>query len=112
MDTLWTKCLDQLQSEISAQQFNTWLRPLQVDFPTDERVVLLAPNQFVLDHVSKHYLDRITLALQHCTGNPIIVNLTIGSRTTPATMKQAPTPSLAAPKQTKFESHLNSAIIF
>lgn len=113
MDTLWTKCLDTLQSELSAQQFNTWLRPLQVDFPNDERVVLLAPNQFVLDHVSKNYLDRITLALQHCTGNPIVVNLTIGSKTMPITLKPTSSnTSPAAPKPIKFESHLNSAFIF
>lgn len=54
----WQKCVDHLQDELSSQQFNTWIRPLQaVGGPTDLR--LLAPNRYVKEHVSQLFLDRI-----------------------------------------------------
>lgn len=57
---IWQHCLAQLQSELPAQQFNTWIRPLRVDqsgSPTSLR--LLAPNRFVLDWVTEKFLSRI-----------------------------------------------------
>ncbi|WP_411675240.1 DnaA N-terminal domain-containing protein, partial [Acidiferrobacter thiooxydans] len=29
---MWKKCLDRLEEELSAQQFNTWIRPLQAEW--------------------------------------------------------------------------------
>lgn len=55
---IWKKCLDYLQEEYPAQQFNTWLRPLQAQYVNGE-LQLYAPNKFVLDWVSDKYLSRI-----------------------------------------------------
>lgn len=56
---VWRKCLDHLQDELSTQQFNTWIRPLQaVDSETEIR--LLAPNVYVRDQVTRQFLERIT----------------------------------------------------
>jgi chromosomal replication initiator protein len=56
--TLWRKCLDRLEGELSPQQFNTWVRPLQAQ-DNGEALELLAPNHFVRDWVVQHYLGRI-----------------------------------------------------
>ncbi len=56
--TAWQKCLGLLQDEFSAQQFNTWLRPLQA-YMDEQRLILLAPNRFVVDWVRKHFFSRI-----------------------------------------------------
>jgi chromosomal replication initiator protein len=55
---LWQKCLEKLQLEFPAQQFNTWLRPLQPEERGDI-FVLLAPNRFVVDWVKKNFYTRI-----------------------------------------------------
>jgi len=47
-----------LQQELPAQQFNTWIRPLQVD-RNGTTLRLLAPNRFVKDWVAQRYLERI-----------------------------------------------------
>jgi len=47
-----------LQQELPAQQFNTWIRPLQVD-RNGATLCLLAPNRFVKDWVAQRYLSRI-----------------------------------------------------
>ncbi len=58
MSLLWGKCLDVLEGQLPSQQFNNWIRPLQV-LEQDEQLRLLAPNRFVLDWVNEHFLDRI-----------------------------------------------------
>lgn len=57
--TSWQKCLDTLEDELSSQQFNTWIRPLQVISDEGDQVKLLAPNKFIKDQVSDQFLVRI-----------------------------------------------------
>lgn len=56
--SLWKRCSDRLESELSAQQFSTWIRPLQV-VEEGGQIHLLAPNRFVLDWVNDHFMTRI-----------------------------------------------------
>jgi chromosomal replication initiator protein len=56
---LWERCLQSLQNEFPAQQFNTWIRPLQAEF-TETALVLIAPNRFVRDWVNDKFLSRIS----------------------------------------------------
>ncbi|MES9869416.1 MAG: chromosomal replication initiator protein DnaA [Sedimenticola sp.] len=77
---LWNKCVDRLEGELSPQQFNTWIRPLQT---VDEGacIRLLAPNQFVLNWVKNHYLSHINQFLNDLAGGtPPEVVLEIGSK--------------------------------
>src|SRR3990167_7677568 len=77
---LWDKCLNYLRDELPAQKFNTWLRPLQAE-SADNILILLAPNQFVLDWVNEHFLVKITETLRElCEGEPPIVKLKIGAK--------------------------------
>lgn len=83
MATLWEKCLDCLQDEFPSQQFNTWIRPLQVEH-NDNKIILFAPNRFVLDWINERFLGRITeLVKQFCeTAESPVIFLEIGSRAT------------------------------
>lgn len=77
---LWEMCLNRLQSEISAQQFSTWIRPLQVISETDA-LHLLAPNQFVRDWVEQHYRGRIQELLSELhTEQPPEIFFEIGNK--------------------------------
>ncbi|RMH45115.1 MAG: chromosomal replication initiator protein DnaA [Gammaproteobacteria bacterium] len=57
--SLWEKCRHRLQSELSAQHYNTWILPLEVDAQAEESLRLVAPNKFIVDWVKEKYLDRI-----------------------------------------------------
>jgi len=49
-----------LEKELPAQQFNTWIRPLQVDAKANQgELKLFAPNRFVKDWVNDKFLKRI-----------------------------------------------------
>ncbi|MDH5736778.1 MAG: chromosomal replication initiator protein DnaA, partial [Gammaproteobacteria bacterium] len=59
--SVWQKCLAQLESELSSQQFETWIRPLQVlaVSGTNSALTLLAPNKYIRDKVHAQFLERI-----------------------------------------------------
>lgn len=79
---IWEKCLNSLESEFPSQQFNTWIRPLQAEY-TDGKLVLLAPNRFVLDWIVERFLGRINeLVTQFSEHQPPPVLLEIGSTRT------------------------------
>lgn len=54
----WHRCADFLQQELSEQQFNTWIRPLQVE-QMGQDLYLLAPNRFIKNWVEEKFLSRI-----------------------------------------------------
>jgi chromosomal replication initiator protein len=60
---LWPRCLDHLQAEIPAQEYNTWIRPLQAQ-ELDDCLLLFAPNRFVVDWVTERFLNRILELVQ------------------------------------------------
>ncbi|WP_153786808.1 chromosomal replication initiator protein DnaA [Pseudomonas sp. EMN2] len=93
---LWQQCVELLRDELPAQQFNTWIRPLQVEAEGDELRVY-APNRFVLDWVNEKYLGRL-LELLGENGNGIApaLSLLIGSRRSSAARAAPNAPVSAA----------------
>lgn len=75
---LWEKCLSHLETELSAQDLNTWLRPLQaVETPTSLR--LMAPNAYVQAWVAEQLspkIDELMSALSKGKINQ--VNISVG----------------------------------
>ena len=77
MSSLWALCLGRLEDDLSPQQFNTWIRPLQA-IEESTQLRLLAPNQFVKDFVSKEMLDEISKLIGGFRAKPISVEIEIG----------------------------------
>lgn len=75
---LWKQCLTRLEGELSQTQFNTWIRPL-LAVEDESCLRLLAPNNFVLDHVKKSYFEQINNAISHLMETPPRVVLEVGS---------------------------------
>jgi len=118
---LWQRCSKHLEQELSPQQFNTWIRPLQV-VEENNRLRLLAPNRFVLDWVRNHYLESINTYLGALSLDETpIISIDIGSKKKPAAVKQRNNhqtnrtgvqtivPSKGSPN---IESHLNPNFTF
>ncbi|WP_318652094.1 chromosomal replication initiator protein DnaA [Pseudomonas sp. PDM14] len=91
---LWQQCVELLRDELPAQQFNTWIRPLQVEVEGDELRVY-APNRFVLDWVNEKYLVRLLeLLAERASGLAPALSLLIGSKRSAAAVR-APAVSVA-----------------
>jgi chromosomal replication initiator protein len=78
--TLWQECLHILEDELSSQQYNTWIKPLQA-VPGDSYLTLLAPNKYIKDRVNDQFLKRISELLKE--NGSSTVNLEIGSKNKP-----------------------------
>ncbi|MDJ0891730.1 MAG: chromosomal replication initiator protein DnaA [Gammaproteobacteria bacterium] len=88
--SLWRRCLDRLEGELSAQQFNTWIRPLHAVEDSDE-LRLLAPNRFVRDWVSDHFADRISEVVNYLgPAKETRVVIQVGSRELPLPPAEMP----------------------
>ena len=73
---VWDRCVDYLEDELSAQQFNTWIRPLQLE-KTDKHIHLLAPNRFIRDWVSDKFMGRINELTLMLSDSHIQLNVVI-----------------------------------
>ena len=120
---LWTNCLQKLEQELSDQQLNTWIRPLQVD-EKGNRLVLFAPNRFVLDWVQQHFFEQILDTLNTVNhGEEVSLSLEIGSQqskpvSAPVSQirtlsKPAISPVIATPEEIpEIENNLNPTFTF
>ena len=77
--SLWEKCLSHLEGELSVQQLNTWLRPLQA-IETKDSLCLLAPNAYVQTWVQEQLEQRLNKLVASLTQNKIsTVQVEVGS---------------------------------
>jgi chromosomal replication initiator protein len=89
---IWARCLHRLEAELAAQQFNTWIRPLQ-SVMEETQLRLLAPNRFVRDWVRDHYLGKIGELLSEISGGSPGINLSLEIGSKPRRSPGTPTVS-------------------
>ncbi len=87
--TIWNKCLNHLEDELTPQQFNTWIRPLQAVEDT-ATLRLLAPNRFVMDWVKQKFMGRVDKLVSDYSQQNITVRLEIGTNTPVEIAERAP----------------------
>jgi len=98
---LWSQCLSYLEDELSPQQFNTWIRPLQAEL-NDNVLRLLSPNRFVQDWVTDRFHSRIEELVSQLSGEqaPRII-FEVGSTTPTVPKKQDVKPTVPVPQKVK-----------
>ncbi len=104
--TVWEQCLDYLRDEVPAQQYNTWIRPLQLVRCDENQLLLLAPNRFVLDWISDRFLSRINEILTNICERPPTVKIEIGSR---HVAEKPASPALHLDKKTEYQERPNDS---
>ena len=77
--TVWDQCLNELKTDLSESQFNTWIRPLICSRDEhSDTITLFAPNKFVVDWVEKNYLKKIKTIAQQAAGHTTSVAILVG----------------------------------
>lgn len=68
--TIWNQCIQALKADLSEQQINMYLRPLQ---PVEEAngLRLLAPNRFIVDWINANCRQRIDEVVNGKTDWPV-----------------------------------------
>ncbi|HIG64056.1 MAG TPA: chromosomal replication initiator protein DnaA [Methyloprofundus sp.] len=116
MSSIWNSCLSRLENEISTNDLNTWIRPLQAQEESDV-IKLLAPNQFIIAHVKEHFLDKIEDAIYEFSSGQYTVKMVIGSKNvTPAVTTNRSTrttgPAREPQRKKKLPTFINTAFTF
>jgi chromosomal replication initiator protein len=68
MEDLWEQALNRLKTQLSAENFETWLEPVQFGGVDGDSFVLRIPNQFFAEWITAHYLDLIVDTLRDQAG--------------------------------------------
>jgi chromosomal replication initiator protein len=76
MEDFWPTCLSRFEKELSAQQFNTWIKPLEMQIG-DNAIRLLAPNKFVQQWVKDRFWTKIEAIASELLPKDILVELSI-----------------------------------
>lgn len=101
--SLWEKCLSHLEGELSVQQLNTWLRPLQA-IETKESLRLLAPNAYVqawVEEQLEHSINELIGKLSQGRINQ--VQIEVGTHT----IEESPLPEKRQTQQHRSTSNSN-----
>ena len=114
LSAVWNLCLGRLEDDLSPQQFNTWIRPLQA-VEEGGHLKLLAPNRFVRDFIVKEMLDEVARLVNSFSTTPLDLKVEVGSGVTSSRTdgqaKDKPTDRpIAGPL--RFEGQLNPAFTF
>ena len=113
----WSQILASLQSELSNQTFNTWVKPLQTQ-EQDLHLQLFAPNKFFKNWVEDKYLSRIQELAKEQFGSTMQVSLSVSAsqKVKPSFLSQVksdvhkPTPSFA-PGQSFISSSTDGELV-
>ena len=93
---LWEQCLLKLEDELSAQELNTWLRPLQaIESPTSLR--LLAPNNYVQSWVQVQLGERLNELVFALSEGKITAALIVVGNDAPAEVITSPRTKVTPP---------------
>ena len=65
---IWQQCLDTLAEEVTSEQYETYLKPLQARFD-DGQVAIFAPNIYVEEQVRMAYLNKIGRLIGEACGS-------------------------------------------
>jgi len=106
--SIWQQCLGRLAEEVSAEQYDTYLKPLQARVE-DGAVSIFAPNIYVEEQVRLAYLRRIQDLVSQATGTDeeIDINLSVGE-----SQHALPLRADAYPEKAKPSHNLNSEFSF
>ena len=81
MENFWPVCLSRFEQELSAQQFNTWIKPLETEIG-EHAIRVFAPNKFVQQWVKERFLSKIeTIAAELLPEHTLQIEVSISNKT-------------------------------
>ncbi|MEW6562180.1 MAG: chromosomal replication initiator protein DnaA [Pseudomonadota bacterium] len=116
----WEHCLSSFKESLPAQQFNSWIKPLNFEMD-DEKIVLSAPNAFTLKLVQERFLPEITELAGNFLQSAPVIELKVEKlkkseqkavKEPGTSVPSEPEAPAAAAKLTRGHSKLNPALSF
>ncbi len=95
-DQLWSQIQSSLREKLGAQNFEIWIRPIQMAAITHDAVSLEVPNRYYRDWVAANYGPALSEEIEQAIGHPVRLQFHV-ARTQEAP-KEASTEKPAAKK--------------
>ncbi|MFW5432377.1 MAG: chromosomal replication initiator protein DnaA [Methylophilaceae bacterium] len=89
MEKFWPACLSRFEQELSAQQFNTWIKPLKTEL-SGNSIKVVAPNRFVQQWVKERFLNKIEGIAEELFSDNIEIEITTSNKKTTSTSSKKP----------------------
>ena len=77
MKASWIETLALIRAQVTAENYNTYFRPLRLAEMTEERLTLEVNDAFFGDWIRDHYFDLLIRALKTSTGRPYTVEIEV-----------------------------------
>ncbi len=68
LETLWNQALNLLQAQLSKQDFDTWIQPLEPLATSGKTLEFRVPNHMFATWVADHFLDKLTHTIGDVAG--------------------------------------------
>jgi chromosomal replication initiator protein len=117
MNSFWRHCLGRFEKELPPQQYRTWIKPLLPRAEAD-RLVLTAPNRFVMQWIRDKFLARIEQLAREHFKRDIEVQVVLAEKEPPASRATPAAPAAPGAKEREARpssreiSRLNPAFTF
>src|SRR4051794_40107469 len=111
MNSFWRSCLSHFEQQLPAQQFKTWIKPLQF-YAVDNQVTLTAPNRFVLQWIRDRFLAEIERLATERLGGETKVAPVLAEKEAPVVAKPLAAESSTSKPTTRDISRLNPEFTF
>lgn len=112
---LWDGCLQFFKDQLTAQQFNSWIKPLVFDVK-GHQIVLTAPNGFTLKVIQERFLPEIARRAQDFFSAPAQIELRVEKKASPSpavkAIERVTENAHPARKSQKKTTLLNSSLLF
>src|SRR4051812_33819758 len=80
MSQIWQEALEQLRERLGQQNFETWIKPIQVRETTETEIFLEVPNKFFRDWLNEHFLRPIHETVSVAAQRDVKVSLAVNQK--------------------------------
>jgi chromosomal replication initiator protein len=104
MNAFWQHCLKRFEQELTAQQYSTWIKPLQYSENSDT-LCLIAPNRFVAQWIKEKFLRMIETWAESFYARPMQVQLGVAAGGKPPQENASKAPEAIATRKSHAGKH-------
>lgn len=98
MEKFWPACLSRFEQELSAQQFNTWIKPLTTEI-SDNNIRVVAPNKFVQQWVKDRFLNKLESIAEELFSHDVLIEITTSKKSITPENGKKPTRKASTERQ-------------
>lgn len=80
-DRVWSVVQGSLREKLGAQNFEIWIRPIQMASISDSSVSLEVPNRYYRDWVAANYGPALNAELEEAIGHPVDIQFHVARKT-------------------------------